>query len=145
MRALKIRLHEGTYRSLADEADVKNTTLAALIRERLETPAAAAAIERETDPAILQKLDHLATQLNAAINAQSEIKPTPIQQDGALLEKLDRLERLLKSRASREESIAILEALIPFHQDQSWRAKLTQIAQSIADGKRPQLMTQPTK
>ncbi len=144
MRALKIRLHEGTYRSLADQADMQGTTLAALIRDRLETPAEAS-IERESDPAILQKIDQLSIQLNAAIKAQSEIKPTPVQQDCALIEKLERLERLLKSRASREESIAILEALIPFHQDQSWRAKLTQIAQAIADGKRPPLMTQPTK
>lgn len=139
MRALKIRLHEGTYRALADEADMQGTTLAALIRSRLESTDSG----REHDLAIVQKIDQATAQIEGAISAQSTAKTaTP---DGAVLDRLERLERLIKSRASREESVAILEALMPFHQDQSWKARLQQIAQAILNGQRPTLMTQPTQ
>lgn len=139
MRALKIRLHEGTYRTLADEADMHGMTLAALIRQRLESTDSV----HGNDAAILQKIDQATAQLEGAISAQSSAKnSTP---EGAVLDRLDRLERLIKSRASREESVAILEALMPFHQDQSWKARLQQIAQALVNGQRPPLMTQPTQ
>lgn len=139
MRALKIRLHEGTYRALADQADMHGMTLAALIRLRLESTDSG----RENDLVIVQKIDQATAQIEGAISAQSTAKN--VTPDGAVLDRLERLERLIKSRASREESVAILEALLPFHTDQSWRAKLQQIAQAILNGQRPPLMTQPTQ
>ncbi len=135
MRALKIRLHEGTYRTLADQADIQGITLAALIRQRLESTDSS----RENEQAIIQKIELATAQIEGAISA---INTSP---GGAVLDRLERLERLIKSRASREESVAILEALMPFHQDQSWKARLQQIAQAIIDGERPPLMTQPTR
>lgn len=139
MRALKIRLHEGTYRRLADEADMLGTPLAALIRLRLESPDSGGG----NDQAISQKIEQSAARILEAIAANSGTKnATP---DGAILDRLERLERLLKSRASREESVAILEALMPFHQDQTWKARLQQIAQAILSGQRPPLMTQPAQ